>query len=133
MNSKVLMVASSVVLAVAGIAAIFAPNELLGLFGCTNPGPGGLLLQLLGSAYLSFAITNWTAKDNAIGGIYSRPLSLGNFAHFAIGTLVLMRPAIRTHKAPLIVAAALYAVFAILFGALLFGQGPVGRTSARNS
>jgi hypothetical protein len=38
--------------------------------------------------YFSFALMNWTAKDSASGGIYARPVSLGNFAHFFSGTLI---------------------------------------------
>src|SRR5512142_3573850 len=83
MNSRLLMVTSSAVLAIGGIAAIFAPAELLSSIGLADIAPP-VLVQLLGALYFAFAITNWTAKDNAIGGIYSRPLALGNFSHFAI-------------------------------------------------
>lgn len=128
MRSKLLMVVSSIVMGIAGIAAIFAPAELLSSLGLADIAPP-VLVQLLGALYFAFAITNWTARHNPIGGIYSRPLALGNFAHFMIGTLVLIRPAIALPKAPLVIAFAVYLVFALLFGALLFGQGPVGKSA----
>lgn len=128
MNSRLLMVTSSAVLAIGGIAAIFAPAELLSSIGLSDIAPP-VLVQLLGALYFAFAITNWTAKDNAIGGIYSRPLSLGNFSHFAIGTLVLVRPVVALPRVPLLLAFVVYAVFALLFGALLFGRGPVKRSA----
>jgi hypothetical protein len=122
------MIVSAVMLGIAGIAAIFAPAELLSSIGLGDIAPP-VLVQLLGALYFAFAMTNWTAKDNAIGGIYSRPLALGNFAHFMIGTLVLVRPVIALPRVPLILAFVIYLVFALLFGALLFGQGPVGKSS----
>lgn len=130
MNSRVLMIASTVVLGICGIAALFAPVELLSSLGLGDIAPP-VLVQLLGALYFSFAITNWTAKDNAIGGIYSRPLALGNFAHFTIGTLVLVRPLLALPRFPLLFAFAIYLVFALLFGALLFGQGPVKKPSTK--
>ena len=126
MNSRVLMVVSAVVMGIAGIAAIFAPAELLTSLGLADVAPP-LLVQLLGSLYFAFAIANWTAKDNPIGGIYSRPLSLGNFTHFFVGAVALMRPALRLPQWPLVTTTAIYVLFAIAFGALLFGQGPVGK------
>lgn len=128
MSSKLLMVVSSIVVGIAGTAAIFAPAELLFSLGLAGIAPP-VLVQLLGALYFAFAITNWTARHNPIDGIYSRPLALGNFAHFMIGTLVLIRPAMALPKAPPIIAFAIYLVFALLFGALLFGQGPVGKSA----
>lgn len=128
MYSKTLMVASSIVLGAAGIAALFAPAEILPLIG----GPANpfliILVQLLGTVYFGFAVMNWTAKDNAIGGIYSRPLCFGNFAHFGIGSLVLLRPAFHHPDVAVLIALVVYAVFAIAFGSLLFGQSPVAKS-----
>lgn len=129
MSSKILMLVSSIVMGIAGIAAIFAPAELLSTLGLADVAPT-VLVQLLGTLYFAFAITNWTARHNPIGGIYSRPLALGNFAHFAIGTLVLVKPAVALLKLPFLLALVVYAMFALLFGILLFGQGPVGKSAS---
>ena len=73
MNTRTLMVASSLVLGAAGLAMTFAPAELLTALPASAAEPLPVLLQLLGALYLSFAFANWTAKDSLIGGIYARP------------------------------------------------------------
>jgi hypothetical protein len=39
---------------------------------------------------------NWMARANRIGGIYSRPVAMGNFLHFTMGALVLLGLAMPT-------------------------------------
>jgi len=120
MNTKILMVASSAILAVGGLAALFMPHELAAALEAPVPG-SGILIQLLGSAYIAFAITNWIAKDKPIGGIYSRPLSIGNFVHFMVGTLLLLDRVLDGGASIALVAAgAVYAVLTIAFGRLAF-------------
>jgi hypothetical protein len=58
MNTKVLMVASSLALGLAGMAASFAPSELLRALGSPAADPLPVLIQLLGGLYVAFAITN---------------------------------------------------------------------------
>lgn len=127
MYSRTLMVGSSIMLGAAGIAALFAPAEILPRLGGTADSFLIILVQLLGTVYFGFALMNWTAKENAIGGIYSRPLCFGNFAHFGVGSLVLLRPAFHHPGVAVLIALVVYAVFAIAFGSLLFSQGPVPR------
>jgi hypothetical protein len=122
MNTKILMAASSLALGVAGIVASFAPSELLQALG--SPAAAPVLIQLLGGAYLAFAITNWTAKDNVIGGIYSRPLSLGNSVHFLTGSLALAKQQFSQGVSlPLVAVLIAYSVFAVCFLWLVFGRG----------
>lgn len=73
MNTKALMVASSIFLGVIGVAATFGPVEILLAMNAPVVAPLPVFLQLLGAASLGFAMANWTAKDNMIGGIYARP------------------------------------------------------------
>lgn len=123
MSSKTLMIASAVALGLAGLATTFAPAELLAAWGAADTAQTMLLVQLLGALYLSFALLNWTAKGVMIGGIYARPVSLGNFLHFAMGALALGKQQFsRPLGLPLIVALVVYAIFAILFGTLVFGR-----------
>lgn len=131
MKTKRLMIASSATLAVAGGAASFAPAELAGILGIPAAQPVPVIFQLLGALYLAFAITNWTAKDNAIGGIYSRPLSLGNFLHFAVGALALAKQQATGERSILLLAVLfVYMVFSLLFGWLLFRQGAAIKAAA---
>ncbi len=82
-----------------------------------------LLLQVAGALYLGFAILNWMAKDNLIGGIYSRPVALGNFLHFFMVAMALVKAfAAGTRGTAMIGAALVYAVFAVWFGLVVFGS-----------
>jgi hypothetical protein len=127
LNGKNLLVASSVFLGLAGAAALFAPVELLRALGFPSPGVFSVIVQLLGALYFSFACLNWTAKDNAIGGIYSRPVSLGNMTHFVIGSLSLAKWELANERNLILLFATIaYAMFAFLFAVLFFGSGPVG-------
>jgi len=90
MNTKTLMTSSSLILAVAGIFTLFAPDVLLSALGVAVTAQLAVLVQLLGALYFSFALMNWTAKDSAIGGIYARPVSLANFSHFFVAHFCLL-------------------------------------------
>jgi glucose uptake protein GlcU len=93
--------------------------------------PLSVLIQLLGATYFAFALTNWTAKDNMIGGIYSRPLSLGNCVHFVVGALALAKQQFSQGvSVPLIATLVVYAIFAICFAWLVFGHGAACRVAA---
>ena len=126
MTPRILMIASSVVLSAAGIVTSFAPAESLVALGVSPAAPMPVFVQLLGATYLAFALTNWTAKDNAIGGIYSRPISLGNSVHFTMGALALGKLGADPAGRPeLYAAAVVYVMFAGAFLWLVFGsQGP---------
>lgn len=111
-------------LALVGGFALFAPNELLAMLGAPLVSSLTAVVQLLGTLYLSFAYTNWTAKDSNIGGIYARPTSLGNFAHFTVGTIVIAKSLMSNGaNLPLTIAVIVYAVFAAIFGWLAFVYG----------
>ena len=124
MNTKILMVASSLAMGLAGMVASFAPSELLRALESPAAAPMPVLIQLLGGAYIAFAIMNWTAKDNVIGGIYSRPLSLGNSVHFLTGSLALAKQQFSQGVSlPLVIVLITYSVFAVCFLWLVFGRG----------
>jgi hypothetical protein len=115
------MSVSSIVLGLAGIVASFAPQELLAALNLPATPPLPVVIQLLGALYFSFALINWTARASIIGGIYARPISLGNFAHFTVGALALAKYQLSDGAtAWLFVVLIVYAVFAIIFGWLVF-------------
>lgn len=118
MNTKLLMASSAVFLGIMGILFSFLPKEILVyLNGISNP-ITILFLQILGSLYLGFGILNWMAKPNLIGGIYSKPLAIGNLAHFGISAIALLKIIFeaQAHVEILILLAVVYVVFAICFG-----------------
>ena len=115
------MTSSSLTLAVAGIFTLFAPDVLLSALGVAVTAQLAVLVQLLGALYFSFALMNWTAKDSAIGGIYARPVSLANFSHFLIGTLLLVKYLFSNEfDLPILLISILYASFAAVFYWLVF-------------
>ena len=121
MNTKILMTTSSLVLGLAGLFALFAPENLLAMLGVPMVNPLSVLIQLLGALYFSFALMNWTAKDSIIGGIYARPISVGNFAHFFSGTLLIAKYLLSNgFNVSILLMLVVYAIFASLFYWLVF-------------
>jgi Na+-driven multidrug efflux pump len=116
------MIFSALLMGVAGLLMEFMPHEILRFFGeAPIGGIAPLLVQLAGALYLGFAMTNWMAKGVLIGGIYARPLAVGNFAHFLIGALALLKFAVGLPNLWLVwVFAVIYALLAILFGFVFF-------------
>lgn len=125
MNTRTLMSSSSLVLGAAGLAASFAPAEVLAALDAPAARALPVFMQLLGALYLAFAMANWIAKDSLIGGIYARPLAIGNCIHFVIGALALLKFELANGiQAPLAAAAVVYLMFALAFGYLVFGRSP---------
>jgi hypothetical protein len=127
MNTKWVMAPSAVVLGAAGMAATFLPQEIAQYLFLNTAGV--FLVQIIGALYFAFAMVNWTAKDSLIGGIYNRPIAIGNLVHFVIGALALVKGAMAHPAAKEILPfAAVYAVFAIAFG-MIFFRSPVQKAS----
>lgn len=125
MNTKVLMISSCIFLGALGIALTFLPDEIISNLSITPNPITTLSLQLLGALYLGFAMLNWMAKGSLIGGIYNRPIAIGNFMHFAVGAMALIKiiTKINTNTAVVIALTAFYSVFALLF-AYVFRTNP---------
>ena len=121
MNTKLLMISSAVVLAFAGLAATFMPQEIMQHTGSAGAGLDVVIVQIAGAAYLGFAMLNWMARENVIGGIYSRPVAFGNFLHFLVAALAIVKVALGPHGGTEIaIGAVVYVLFAAAFGVVLF-------------
>ena len=121
MNSRYLMIASALVMATMGLVLSFAPAETLAYMGGPATGRLPVILQLAGALYLGLAFANWTAKGMVLGGIYGRALVMGNFLHFIMGVLTLLRAAVGVSNSPVFWTVTLiYILFATGFGLLLF-------------
>jgi hypothetical protein len=129
MKTKWLMEASALSMALAGLAASFLPQELLGYAGLPADAVAQVAVQIAGALYLGFAMLNWMARANLIGGIYSRPVAVGNFSHFTIAAIALVKAAWAAQGQQVIVAAAVvYGIFALLFARVVFFH-PAGDNS----
>ena len=121
MNTRVLMIASALFTGLLGVSASFLPQEILAYLGVAPDDISVLVVQLAGALYLGCAMLNWMARGNLIGGVYSRPVAMGNFLHFTMGALVLVRAWMDGGAGVAIpVGAGTYAVFAASFGVVLF-------------
>ncbi|MFA6249787.1 MAG: hypothetical protein WC615_22830, partial [Mucilaginibacter sp.] len=101
------------------------PQEINTYIGIGSNKYFALVIQILGGLYFGFAMINWMAKGTLIGGIYNRPLVIGNLAHFFIGGIALVKVVLADANMPMViwVLAAIYSLFAIVF-ALLFNRHP---------
>jgi hypothetical protein len=119
--TRSLMVASAGAMLLIGLICSFAPAELLASLGALDSAPLRLLVQVTGSLYLAFAALNWMARENLIGGIYSRPLAVGNLLHFLMSGLAMVRVLADQPPSSVLWALTLvYICFAACFGVVLF-------------
>lgn len=71
------------------ISLNFLPDEIAAYLKLVPPKLAPLILQISGCLYFAFAMLNWLAKANLIGGIYIRPVAVANLTHFLVGGLTL--------------------------------------------
>ncbi len=115
-----LMTLSACLMAVGGVLLSFLPAEILtGLEAQALPSTV-LLLQAYGAALLGFAMVNWMSRGMTFGGIYGRPLVVGNLMHFGAGgigalKLLLAHP----EAAKLWPLGGSYAVLAVCFAVVM--------------
>ena len=125
MNTKLLMTTSAIFLAISGLLLSFLPNEIANYLNVEATIITILFLNILSALYLGFGILNWMAKGTLIGGIYNKPIAIGNLMHFGVGAIALGKVVfnIQTHTGVVIVLTAIYLIFAILF-AYVFRTNP---------
>ena len=130
MNTKIVMIASTLFLAFMGFNFSFLSTEFLTLLNIDSNQITVLLFQLLGALYLGFAILNWMAKGTLIGGIYNKPIAIGNFMHFGIGAITLIKIALKieTHTEIIISLTVIYTLFALTF-AYIFMNHPKSKNT----
>ena len=117
MNTKTVLTASAIFLGIIGIVLSFLPSEIISHLNIDIHPILTIIMQLLGALYLGFGILNWMAKGSIIGGIYNKPIVIGNLMHFGVGTLALVKIAfgIKETMEVIIPLAIIYIIFALLF------------------
>lgn len=120
-NTKILMSVTAVTLGCFGFLSSFFSQELL---THTKIGPvqsADMFIQIMAALYMGFAIMNWMQRSATIGGIYARPLAMGNFFHFVIGTFALGKVLMaKPHLPGMWILTTVYFLFAVSFGIVLF-------------
>lgn len=123
-NTTLLMTASALFMGILGLSAALFPGKLVRYLGGQQQAGILLMMNVLGILYLGFAVVNWMAREVLIGGIYGRPLTLGNFVHFFGATIALVKYAVDIPNAVTVIALTLaYALFATGFGYVAFAGG----------
>jgi hypothetical protein len=66
-------------------------------------------------------MTNWMWRGNLVGGVYGRPIGIGNMVHFTVGAFALGRAAAGGQVPPQVwPVAGIYAVSALAFACIVF-------------
>jgi len=125
MNTKIVMTTSAFFMGVIGVLLSFLPNEIANYLSIEPNSITILFFMLLSSLYLGFGMLNWMAKGTLIGGVYNRPIAIGNLMHFGVGAIALVKVIsnIQSQLEIVISLAAVYVIFAMLF-AYIFITNP---------
>ena len=114
------MTSSAVFMGLLGLGASFLPQEALSLVGYRSGGFIVVLVEMIGALYLGFAFLNWMTRGFVIGGIYARPIVLGNLMHFAIVAIVLIKSLNLLQNPAVFGFVTVYTALAVWFGLVLF-------------
>lgn len=125
MNTKIVMTAGAFFMGIIGVMMSFLPNEIANYLSIEPNSITILFFMLLSSLYLGFGMLNWMAKGTLIGGVYNRPIAIGNLMHFGVGAIALVKvvTTIQSHSKIVISLTVVYVIFAILF-AYIFIKHP---------
>ena len=119
------MTTSAILLGVMGIIFSFFPDDIIAYLNNDANLISILFLQILSSLYLGFAIMNWMAKGSIIGGIYNKPIAIGNMMHFGVGAIAMLKVIfkIQAHTEIIISLTVIYSLLALSF-AYVFMNNP---------
>ena len=91
MIPRVLLTTSAGLMGAAGAICNFMPDDIAAAMGLSGLPAGTFLVQLLAGLLLALAVINWMCRSLRIGGIYGRPLALGNALNFVVAAFALGR------------------------------------------
>ncbi|WP_116769574.1 hypothetical protein [Maribacter litoralis] len=134
MNTKILMTFSSLFLAIMGLTISFLPNELINYLDIESNIITILFIKILGALYMAFGILNWMARGTLFGGIYNRPITMGNLMHFGVGAIALVKVASNSanYSEIIIPLTVIYIIFALFF-LYIFKTSPATIEGKNNS
>lgn len=120
--TKTLMTISAIFLAVNGFGFSFFPNEISVLLTNDDNHFFILILQILGALYLGFSYINWMSKNSLIGGIYNKPILIGNTLHFLTASMAMIKLVFKfENNLQLIIPyTMIYCLFTLFFGYVFF-------------
>lgn len=125
MSSRTILTITSILLFAAGGLAVFAADEVAGLMDLEVSFETRMFAEFAGIGMLALAIQNWMSRGRPIGGVYARPLGLGNLLFFSSSALTLGRYlAAETLPIEAIALCGLFALLAVAFAWLVFFSRP---------
>lgn len=126
MSPRLLMTVSALLLFALGVPCTFAPDVVLTRIAGDTSTSAELLVQLTGALYVGFGALDWMSKGSLMGGIYGRPVAMGNLLHFVAGAFALARAAPAMGQPSLAWGMTLaYSLLALGFGLVVF-RNPLG-------
>lgn len=128
------MTLSSLFSAIMGLTISFLPNEIIDYLDIESNIITILFIKILGALYMAFGILNWMARGTLFGGIYNRPITMGNLMHFGVGAIALIKIAANSanYSEIIIPLTVIYIIFA-LFYLYIFKTSPAIVKSKNNS
>ena len=125
MHGRMILSSSAAILFLLGAAAQFAAEEVAHLLDPAASRSLPLAVQLAGSGMLGFGALNWMSRGVRIGGIYGRPLGIGNLLLSVTAALTLGRAAwVGGLPIALSGLAIVFAALALAFAWLVFANDP---------
>lgn len=112
--------------AVAGLAALLAPNQMMALYQAPAlNGPGVYNTMLYGASVIGFAVMNWTASQGTARE--ARHVIQGGFVAYAVAlAVVLYQQTTQPMPGAGWINVLIFAVFTALYGYLLFAPERTG-------
>lgn len=115
MKTKWLLSSIAVIMGLVGLAGTFIPEEISKILGIASTPVTLILLQIIGGLYLGFAMLNWFTRSALIGGIYNKPVVLGNLMHCIVVFFALIRQLAEQFHFLLLILTLIYFGFAVWF------------------
>jgi uncharacterized membrane protein YgdD (TMEM256/DUF423 family) len=133
MPGRIIMTVSAAALFLIGGAGLFAAPEAAGWLGATETAPTSIIVQLAACAVLALAVMNWYSRNSRVGGIYARPLCLGNLLFF-FGAAACVGKAVTVSQLPGSWLALLlgFSLPGLAFAWLIFFHDPLPEPAARS-
>ena len=131
MKTKWLLSSSAVMTGLLGLAGTFLPEEILKTLGIDSSPITLILLQIIGGLYLGFAMLNWFTRSALIGGIYNKPVVLGNLIHYIVVFFALIRQLAEHFHFIFVILTFVYLGFAVWF-TLVMRSNPLSNQSNKS-
>jgi hypothetical protein len=91
LRSAAVSTISAIVLFLGGIAFLFAADVILPILASDIPPSATWVGELIAAGWLGMAAVNWLSRGLVIGGVYGRPVVIGNLVIYFVTAMVLIR------------------------------------------